>query len=68
MADPVYRKSEFVGTSTKSFYEAAANAVAKAGEDLRNMSWFEVVQQRGSIVDGKIGQYQVTIQVGYRVD
>ena len=32
---------------------AAANAVAKAGEDLRNMSWFEVVEQRGSIADGK---------------
>ena len=32
------------------------------------MSWFEVVQQRGSIADGKIQQYQVTIQVGYRVD
>ncbi len=68
MADPVFRKSEYVGTSTKSFYEAAANAVAKASEDLRNMSWFEVVQQRGSIADGKIQQYQVTILVGYRVD
>ena len=68
MADPVYRKSQFVGTSTKSFYEAAANAVAKAAEDLKNMSWFEVMEERGTIVDGKIGQYQVTIQVGYRVD
>jgi dodecin len=68
MADPVYRKSEFVGTSAKSFTEASANAVAKAGEDLRNMSWFEVVEQRGSIAEGKIQQYQVTIQVGYRVD
>ncbi len=68
MSDVVYRKSEFVGTSSKSFNDAAANAVAKAGEDLRNMSWFEVVEQRGSIVDGKIGQYQVTVRVGYRVD
>jgi dodecin len=68
MADLVYRKCEFVGTSAKSFYDAAANAVAKAGEELQNMSWFEVVEQRGSIADGKIQQYQVTIQVGYRVD
>lgn len=68
MADPVYRKSEFVGTSAKSFDDAAANAVAKAGENLRNMSWFEVLEQRGSITDGKIQQYQTTIQVGYRVD
>jgi len=68
MADSVYRKSEFVGTSTKSFADAAANAVARAAEDLRNMSWFEVVEQRGKIVEGKIQQYQVTIKVGYRVD
>lgn len=68
MADSVFRKSEFVGTSAQSFTDAAANAVAKAGENLRNMSWFEVVEQRGSIVDGKIQQYQVTIKVGYRID
>lgn len=67
MADPIYRKSEFVGTSTKSFHEAAANAVAKAAETLPDMSWFEVVNERGSIAGGKIQQYQVTIQVGYRV-
>jgi flavin-binding protein dodecin len=64
----VYRKSEYVGTSAESFDDAAANAVAKAAEDLRNMSWFEVIEQRGAIADGKIAQYQVTIQVGYRVD
>ena len=68
MADSVFRKSEFVGTSAQSFADAAANAVTKAGENLRNMSWFEVVEQRGSIVDGKVQQYQVTIKVGYRVD
>jgi len=68
MADPVYRKCEYVGTSTKSFYEAAANAVAKAAKDLKNMSWFEVVEHRGSIVDGKIHQFQVTVQIGYSAD
>ncbi len=68
MADPVYGKSEYVGTSPKSFAEAAANAVAKAGQELNSVSWFEVVQQRGSVAEGKIQQYQVTIQVGYRLD
>ncbi len=68
MADPVYRKSAFVGTSASSFHEAAANAVAKAGQVFRNISWFEVVEQRGSVVDGKIQQYQVTVQIGHRVD
>jgi flavin-binding protein dodecin len=68
MAEPVYKKIEIVGTSTKSFYEAAANAVAKAAETTPNMSWFEVVEERGSIANGKIQQYQVTLRVGARVD
>ena len=68
MADPVFQKTEYVGTSAKSFYEAAANAVARAAQDLPKLSWFEVVEQRGSIVDGKIHQYQVTVKVGHRVE
>jgi dodecin len=68
MADLVYGKSAFVGTSTESFAQAAANAVARADTILRNMSWFEVIEQRGNIADGRIQQYQVTINVGYRVD
>jgi len=68
MANPVYKKIELVGTSSASFSEATANAVAKAAETVHGMSWFEVIEQRGSIVDGKIQQYQVTISVGFRVD
>lgn len=68
MADPVYKKIEMVGTSTKSISEAIASAITKAAETVRNMSWFEVVEQRGSIVDGKVQQFQVTIRVGFRVD
>jgi len=68
MADPVYKKIQLVGTSTESFSAAAAIAIAKAGESVRNMSWFEVVEQRGSIADGKIQQYQVTVDVGFRVE
>ena len=68
MADPVYKKIQLVGTSTESFSEAASNAIAKAAETLRNLSWFEVVEQRGSVTDGKINQFQVTVNVGFRVD
>ncbi len=68
MADAVYKKIQLVGTSTKSFSEAVENAVAKAAESIRNMSWFEVVEHRGSISDGKVQQYQVTVSIGFRVE
>lgn len=68
MADSVYKKITLVGTSKKSFSDAAAVAVAKAAETAQNLSWFEVVEQRGSIVDGKIQQFQVTVSIGVRVD
>jgi len=68
MADPVYKKIELVGTSTESFSAAASNAIAKASESLRNMSWFEVIENRGSIKDGVISQYQVTVRIGFRVE
>jgi len=68
MADPVFKKIQLVGTSGESFSDAAAKAIAKASESLRNMSWFEVVEQRGSVADGKIEQYQVVVNVGFRVE
>jgi flavin-binding protein dodecin len=68
MADPVFKKLQLVGTSPKSFSDAAANAVAKAAETERRLSWFEVVELRGSVVEGKIHQYQVTVNLGARID
>ena len=66
--DPTYKKIEIVGTSTKSFSDAVNNAIIKAAQTVHGMSWFEVAEQRGSIVDGKVQQYQVTIRIGFRVD
>jgi flavin-binding protein dodecin len=68
MSDPTFKKIELVGTSSESFSMACANAIQKATETLRQMKWFEVVEQRGRITDGKIDQYQVTIRVGFIVE
>jgi len=68
MANSVYKKIEIVGTSPDSYAAAIANAVAKASESVHGMSWFEVVEQRGSIVDGKVHEYQVTIRIGFKID
>ena len=68
MSTHAYKKIEIVGTSPKSFAEAAANAVAKAAQTLHNLDWFEVVEQRGRIADGKVSEYQVTVKIGVRLD
>jgi flavin-binding protein dodecin len=68
MSDSVFKKVEIVGTSGSSLEDAVANAVAKAAESMTGLSWFEVVEQRGAISDGKVQQYQVTIRIGCKVD
>jgi len=67
MSDPTHKKVEVVGTSSKSFSEAADNAIRKASETLHNLEWFEVVAQSGRIKDGKVEQYQVTMKIGFRL-
>ena len=67
MADPIYKKITVVGSSEQSFEDAIANAVAHCAETEKSMSWFEVVEQRGHIAEGKVQQYQVAVTVGIRV-
>ncbi|NOX89607.1 MAG: dodecin domain-containing protein [Calditrichaeota bacterium] len=63
----VYKLIELVGTSTESYEKAIENAVAKAAETLKAISWFEVVQQRGAVKDGKVEEYQVILKVGFKL-
>ncbi len=64
----VYKKVEIVGTSKTSFAEAVKVAVAEAAKSIRHMSWFEVVEQRGAIKDGKVLEFQVTVRIGFKVE
>jgi flavin-binding protein dodecin len=64
----VYKKIEIVGTSKTSFAEAVRAAVAEASKSIRHTSWFEVVEERGSIKDGKVNEFQVTIRIGFKVE
>ena len=68
MSNNVFKKIELVGTSNESFSDAAAAAIARAAQTIKHMSWFEVTEQRGSISDGKIAEYQVTVRIGFRVE
>jgi flavin-binding protein dodecin len=59
---------EVVGSSTKGTDDAIEQAIAKAGESLHNLDWFEVSETRGHIVDGKVAHYQVSVKIGFRLD
>ncbi|MCE7872516.1 dodecin domain-containing protein [bacterium CPR1] len=64
----VYKMLEIVGTSKEGYEQAIREAIEKAARTVRNMSWFEVIEQRGTVVDGKVGEYQVKLNVGFRID
>ncbi|NEW38099.1 dodecin family protein [Nocardia cyriacigeorgica] len=68
MSDHVYRVIEVVGSSPDGVDPAIANAIARAGETVRNLEWFEMVNVRGHIVDGAIAHTQVTVKIGFRID
>ena len=63
-----FKVIELVGISAVSFAEATRAAVDEAAKTVRSMSWFEVVQQRGRIADGKVAEFQVTIKVGFKLE
>jgi dodecin len=62
-----YKKVEIVGSSPISSDEAINNALAECAKSIRNLEWFEVVETRGHIDNGKVGHYQVTLKVGFRI-
>jgi len=68
MSNPVHKKVEIVGTSSKSVSDAIETAVAKASDSLRHLEWFEVEEIRGRIANAKVDQYQVTLKVGFKLD
>ncbi len=67
MPDSVYKKVDYVGTSPNSISDAINSAIAHASTT-ENVSWFEVVEMRGHVENGKVTQYQVVLKVGFRVN
>jgi flavin-binding protein dodecin len=63
-----YKITELVGTSPVSFAEAVKAAVAEAAKTVHHMDWFEVVEERGKIADGKVQEFQVTLKVGFKIE
>lgn len=64
----IYKLIDVVGTSPTSFAEAVKTAVSEAARTVNHMNWFEVVEQRGYIKEGKVAEFQVTVRVGFKIE
>ena len=67
MSNKVFKQIELTGTSTTSMEHAVQTAIAEVAKTVRNMLWFQVTETRGSIENGKVAEWQVTLKVGFRV-
>lgn len=68
MANHVYKTLELVGTSTTGTDDAIQRAIATAAKTVRHIDWFEVVETRGHVVEGKVAHFQVTLKIGFRIE
>ena len=68
MSEHVYKQIELTGSSKTGVEDAIQNAIAKASKTLHNLHWFQVVETRGYIQQGKVDYWQVTIKIGFRLD
>lgn len=59
---------ELTGSSDKGIEEAIQNAIAKAGQSVRNMRWFQVMDTRGHIDNNQVQHWQVTIKIGFTME
>jgi len=66
--DHIYKKVELIGSSPESIEKAVENALARASTSIHNIRWFEVVETRGHVEDGRIAHWQVTIKAGFTLD
>jgi len=68
MADSVYKVIELIGTSSKSWEDAAKVAVERAAKSLRDLRVAEVVQQDLVIENGKVEAYRTKLNVSFKYE
>ena len=68
MAESVYKVVELVGTSDVSWEKAAAAAVERAGQTVRDLRIAEVVEQDMLIENGKVSAYRAKVKVSFKFE
>ena len=65
-ADSVYKVVELVGTSTKSWEDAAKNAVETAAGSLRDLRVAEIVKLDMTVENGKVRAYRARVDLSFK--
>ena len=68
MADSVYKVLELIGTSPKSWEDAAMSAVKLASKSLRDLRVAEVIEQDLVIENGKVEAFRTKLKVSFKYD
>jgi dodecin len=68
MAAHTYKMIELVGTSPTSTDEAIRNAIEKAAATVKHIDWYQVIESRGHVENGRVSHYQVALKVGFRIE
>jgi hypothetical protein len=68
MAESVYKVIELVGTSTESWEKAAAAAVERAAQSLRDLRIAEVVDLDMHLENGKVQTYRAKVKVSFKYE
>ena len=66
--DKVFKMVKVVGCSTESFEKAIEDAVKKASGSLKNLAWFKVVELSGGLNEGKVMEWQATVDIAFKVE
>ena len=64
----VVRVIELVGVSSKSWSDAAQQAVTRASQTLRHVTGLDVVKSSAVVKDGKIVEYHVNVKVAFIIE
>lgn len=68
MSEHVYKSLELTGSSKIGIEDAVNKAIARASQTVRNIHWFNIVETRGHVEDGKVAHWQVTLKVGFTLE
>lgn len=68
MTDSVYKVIELIGTSDKSWEDAAKTAVETAGRNLKNLRIAEVNKLDLKVEDGKITGYRARVSLSFKYE